>query len=138
KHVENIIAEMDKIDIDKELKIKKRIKLNVNNQRIDISRNNFKSSSRCFAFFMYESAGIQGKDRDNYVIGLRERIQEKDKSFDKYKKMKEIHLVIYDNADFSIFISDYKQEVVPQVKSIVAKKFKKVWLLAGQLLVRLC
>lgn len=136
-HAEDIISAVNKLDLDAELEIKKRIKLNINGQQINISLNKFKSSRHCFAFFMYEVTGIQRNDRDNYIRGLIERIREKNKSFVKYKKMKDMQLVIYDNADFSIFISDYKQEIVPRVKSISSEKFKKVWLLTDQLLVKL-
>ncbi|RKY64144.1 MAG: hypothetical protein DRQ02_11805, partial [Candidatus Latescibacterota bacterium] len=116
KHVEEIVKKIDLLCQKGELR--DRVKFVVNNQKIRVLYNPHKKDGPRFAFFLYSEEGISVSDRENFFKGLRERIGDKLYKSRNYIKDYPLHLVIYDNTRYSIFITDIQREIYEELGKV--------------------
>ena len=135
KHVEEIVKKIDLLCQRGELR--GRVKFVVNNQKICVLYNPHKKDGPHFVFFLYGEEGISASDRENFFKGLRERIGDKLYKSRNYIKDYPLHLVIYDNARYSIFINDIHREIYEELGKVDKGDFRYIWLLSNNQLFRI-
>lgn len=135
RHIDEIIknVELNKTKLDKNGKIS----IVVGGQNIKVRKTKEINSPPRLLYYPYSPDGITDKDRENYIKGIAERIKDKVESSKHYDNSQPNHLVIYDDADFSIFISNFQKEVIDKIKISNKGKFENIWLLESQSLYKL-
>ncbi|OQX81914.1 MAG: hypothetical protein B6D56_01115 [Candidatus Omnitrophica bacterium 4484_70.1] len=135
KHVEEIVKKIDLFYQKGELKDK--MKFVVNNQKIRVLYNSAEIDGPSFVFFLYGEEGINASDRESFFKGLKQRIGEKIPKSKKYVKDHSLHLVIYDNTRYSIFINDIQKEIYEELGKVDKGDFEYIWLLSNNQLFKI-
>ena len=129
KHVEEVVKKIDLLYEERQLTDRKRF--TVDDQKVYVLHNSNRNDGPHFYFLSYGVDGVGASDRKSFFKGLEQRIEEKLYKSNKYIKDYPIHLVIYDNTRYSIFIIDIQGEVHKELGKIDKGDFKYIWLLSG-------
>ncbi len=83
------------------------------------------------SFFMFEDNGVQNQDHQNWLVGLKERLEDKEICGNKYLKSYPNWLIIYDNTNYGIFLNNV-HETVGEMDFLPSEQFNRIVLILGQ------
>ena len=135
KFAQKVSAEIDKLNLQK-VREKGSLLFYVEGQRFTIYLGEGHRKNKIVAF-LYGKSGITEEDRKNYFDALRLSINQKQEKAKGYLKTQPNLLVIYDNTDFGIFITDTKKEISRFLGCIKAGEFKSIYILNGNFIFEL-